>query len=164
MNSWITIISTLIAITTLTRLMAQDGSDIWYQETEKLDTSYIGVYVHLDFYRISSFGRQKDTVTIDIDGQKLKFVEHRVDDGYNNWFNAQYLESVDKIDGLTLRIVKFRLDSLTEDTLYLTNYLAYYDDSGKVTPKKSAQIKNSFPKNIIVEVLISAKDHKRRKE
>ena len=164
MRTWTTILTLLTILTAWTTLQAQDGSDIMYGKIDQLDSSFIGDYAHLDFYRKSMFGRNIDTVTVDLDGQQIRFVEHRIDNGYNNWFKDQYLETLDKIDRLTIRIVKCRLDSITTDSFFVTNYLEYYDDKNNLIADKSRQIMSSFPRDIIAEVLISAKHHNERKK
>lgn len=158
-------ILTIIVLTVLisgTTLFGQDGSDILYGTVDELDDSYIGDFVHLDFYNRSFRGRQLDTVAIEIDGRPLKFVEHRKDDGFNNWFRRQYLESVKGTDDFTIRIVKSRLDKITADSISVTNYLEYYHQD-KIVPEKSREIRSEFSRDIIAEVLVSADSHKGRR-
>jgi hypothetical protein len=144
-------------------LQAQDGSDIIYAKISQLDSSFVGDYAHLDFYRRSFFGRDIDTVNIDLDGRPVRFAEHRKDNGYNNWFNEQYLETVTKENGLAIRIVKCRLDSISKDSVFVTNYLESYDNNNLIT-YESQEIVSVFPRDIIAEVLISAKYHNKRKK
>ena len=105
---------------------AQDGSDINYISPDELTDAYIGRIMHIDFYRSSKgalAGKGKginvDTVELDINGKIIKFEEHRTDDGYNNWFSRQYLESSDK----KIRIREFKLTSFDEKTVTVTAYL-----------------------------------------
>lgn len=161
-RTWIIILILLTTPAASKSLLAQDGSDIIYGKIDQLDSIFIGDYAHLDFHRRSFFGRDIDTVTIDLDGKPIRFVEHRKDNGYNNWFNEQYLETVDKVNGQSIRIVKCRLDSISADSVYVTNYLEFYDNSNLIG--KSRQIKSVFPREIIAEVLISVKHHNERKE
>lgn len=156
------ILVVLAYLITWTDARAQDGGDIMYRTIDQLDSSFIGDFVHLDFNRKSKFRKRMDTVSIDIDGQPIKFMERRIDDGYNNWFKHQYLTAIDKIDGLTIRIVKSRLDSITTDSIYVTNYLEYYNDNGKPITEKAKQAVNGFPKAVIAEVLVNAKYHRKR--
>lgn len=48
----------------------------------------------------------------------VEFKEHREDDGYNNWFKDQYLESTDK----KIRIREFKFTGIEENTLTFTGY------------------------------------------
>jgi hypothetical protein len=144
-------------------LQAQDGSDIIYGKIDQLDSTFIGDFAHLDFYRRSFFGKDIDTVTIEIDEKPITFIEHRKDNGYNNWFNEQYLETAYKINGQTIRVVKCRLDSIMADSIYVTNYLEYYDNDNLVSDK-SRQKTSVFPRDIIAEILISANYHNERKK
>src|ERR1041385_6098329 len=75
----------------------QDGSDIRYFEVPEVDGSFVGKYVQFDFYRISCRGQSIDTVTINIEGKPIEFIERRNDTGFNNWFSEQYLQSIDKL-------------------------------------------------------------------
>lgn len=146
-----------------TALKAQDGSDILYAKVAELDTSFIGDFVHFDFNNRSLFNNIRDTVVVNIDQQSIRFLEHRVDDGYNNWFDEQYLEAFDKMNGLTIRIVKSKLDSITKDSIFVTSFLEYYGKNNKLIVEKSRQIKCSFLKKGIKDVLVSATSHKSKK-
>jgi len=140
-----------------TNSYGQDGSDIRYFKVSQVDNSFIGRYMQLDFHRRSFGGLNIDTVSINLDKRLVKFIEVRKDDGYNNWFSQQYLQSIDTIDGNILRISKFKLDSLSTSTFYLTMYLDYYDKNAICLAQKSRQVKYSFPINDIIEVLVKSK-------
>lgn len=149
----------LTTLTTWTPLLGQDGSDILYGKVDQLDESFIGDFVHLDFYNRSFRGTYIDTITILVDNKPVKFVEHRRDNGYDNWFTGQYHQSLEKNDDLTIRVVKSRLDKVTIDSIFVTNYLEYYKD-GKLISDKSKQIASEFSRDIIVEVLVSEDSHR----
>ena len=157
MNPMITLF--LLLILNLTSF-AQDGSDIFYTPIKALNSSYIGKFAHIDFYRESFFPfardgeRAIDTVTINIDDKPIKFIEVRKDDGYNNWFSRQYLESVEGFDGQKIRISKCKIDDVTKDSIMVTLYIEYYDSQNKLLADKSKQQASSFKKEIISEVLI----------
>lgn len=102
-----------------------------------------------------------DTIAIKIDNRQVKFIEQGRDNGYNNWFNEQYLESLDKIDGVKIRVVKSKLDKVTADSVFVTNYLEYYKDDKL---ENSKQLKNVFSRKIIAQVLISADSHEQKKK
>ncbi len=163
-NAWdkdheIQLIIILVALTTWTPLRGQDGSDILYRAVDRLDESYIGDFVHLDFYSRSFRGIAIDTIAIVVEGKLTKFVEHRKDNGFNNWFDRQYLESLEKTDGLIIRVMKSRLDKITTDSVFVTSFLEYYRDD-TLLPERSKEIANEFPRTIIAEVLVSADSHK----
>jgi hypothetical protein len=138
------------------RVFGQDGSDILYIKTKKADRSLIGKNVHFDFYN-RSFGKlQIDTITINIENNPIKFIEIRNDDGFNNWFSQQSLESIDKIDNHTITIPKFRLDGITNKSFIVTMYVDFYDANHKVIDTTSRLMKYSFNKKDIVELLVKA--------
>ena len=141
---------------------AQDGSNIMYSKVDQLDSSFMGTFVHLYFYNKSFGGRKIDTIIVEIEGYQQKFIEHRKDNGFNNWFQDQYLESLDKVDGELIRIVRSRLDKITNEFVFVTNYLDYYDENNKLVKEKSRELPASFPRAIIAEVLISAEHYKER--
>ena len=143
---------TVIGAFLLTCLMAQDSSNIKYYEPTNLDSSLIGKYCHIDFGEESFGGRVIDTVEIKVKGQKMRFYEHRKDNGFNNWFNEQYLIRVeDKNQGST-RLQNSRIDSLTTDKIYLTSVLSYYANE---TPIDTITVfQHSYDRNNISKVLI----------
>ncbi|KXX70863.1 hypothetical protein [Flammeovirga sp. SJP92] len=117
---------TIIGAFFLTCLMAQDGSNIKYYEPSDLDSSLIRKYCHVDFGEESLGGRIIDTIDIKVQGQKMRFYEHRKDNGFNNWFNEQYLIRVDDRSQTSTRLQNSRIDSLTADKVFLTSVLSYY--------------------------------------
>jgi len=96
-------------------------------------------------------------MSIIIDGKPTRFVEHRIDDGYNSWFSQQYLQSVDQLNGQTIRISKFKLDSITAKSFKVTMYIDFYDPSLKLLTGKSKQVPYWFNKKDIIEVLVKSK-------
>jgi len=133
----------------------QDGSDIKYVPVKEIDSSFVGKFAHLDFYRRSFHLRPKDTVNIVIDKKPIRFEEHRSDDGYNNWFSKQYLLSLDKIDNNIIKIVKCKIAGVTADSILVINYLEYYNaDQSKV--KRSRQLPYWFRRKDIIEVLVKS--------
>ena len=146
-------------LTSWTTLLGQDGSDILYGTVDKLDKSYIGDFVHLDFYNKSFRGKPVDTIAIKIENSSIRFVEQRKDNGFNNWFNQQCLVSLDKFEGKDIKIVKSRLDKITRDSVFVTNYLEFFTDDRL---EKKEEFKNRFPRTIIAAVLISADSHKQK--
>lgn len=135
----------------------QDGSDIRYFKVNGVDTTLIGHDVHLDFFNHSFDGRTVDTIQINIDDRPIKFVELRTDDGFNNWFLQQSLISIDKFDRLTIKISKFKLDSITSSAFQVTMYVDFYDSNQKILADKSRQIEYWFDKKDITEVLVKSK-------
>ncbi len=85
----------------------------------------------------------------------VKFKEHRQDDGLNNWFAEQYLESLAPVNGMKLRINACRIDKITKDSILVTNYFNYYSTDDTRIPGKSFTQENWFSKKIIAEVLIT---------
>jgi len=104
---------------------AQDGSDMNYINPNELTDTYVGRSMHIDFYRNSRWTsscrceRKVDKVELEINGEKVEFIERRNDDWFNNWFIMQYLESADK----KIRIREFKLVKFDEKTVTVTAYL-----------------------------------------
>lgn len=109
--------------------MAQDGSNIKYYKPNNLDNSLVGKYCCVDFGKDSFAGKVIDTVEINVNGQQMKFYEHRKDDGFNNWFSEQYLIRIDDKENMLTRLQNSRIDSLTSDRIYLTSTLSYYTNN-----------------------------------
>jgi len=116
------VIATLITL----YAAAQDGSDISYYEPNNLDRSLIGKYCHIDFGKESFGGQVIDTIEINVKGKHMKFHEHRTDNGFNNWFNKQYLVQIADKNHLSTRLQNSIIDSLTPDKIYVTSTLSYY--------------------------------------
>lgn len=123
---------TIISILIVSYSIAQDGSNIRYYEPNNLDNSLIGKYCHLDFGKESFAGRSIDTIEIDVKGQLMKFYEHRKDNGFNNWFNEQYLIRVEDKNQVSTRLKDSQIDSLTNDKIYLTSVLSYYSNKSPI--------------------------------
>ena len=66
-----------------------------YAKPYQIDSTFVGDFVHIDYYRPSRKLGYVDTVTLLIDNVQVRFFEHREDDGFNNWFQDQYLQSVE---------------------------------------------------------------------
>lgn len=147
----------LLLLTIWTSSYGQDGSDIRYIKVEAVDNILIGEYVYFDFFNRSFVGRAIDTITINIDDNRINFIEVRNDDGYNNWFSQQSLQAIDKIDGLTVRISKFKLDQISSTAFQVTMYVDFYDTDNKILGDKSRQINYWFDKNDIADVLVKSK-------
>ena len=104
----------------------QDGSDIVYYNPADLDESLIGKICHIDFGRISFRGTVIDTIEIEVQGKLMKFYEHRVDNGFSNWFKDQYLLAYPTTEQNSVRLQDSRIDSLTIDKVFVTSILSYY--------------------------------------
>lgn len=152
-----TITTTILLLAIWISSYGQDGSDIRYFKVESIDSTLIGAYIHFDFFNRSFGGRTIDSININIDGRPVRFVEIRKDNGYNNWFSQQGLQSIDKIDDLTMRISKFKLDSITSTIFHVTMYLDFYNIDNKILVDKSRQIKYWFDKKDIIEILVKSK-------
>ena len=135
----------------------QDGSDIIYISIKKLNSTIIDKDVHLDFYRKSYSGLNIDTIVIPINKKPIRFIEHREDDGFNNWFSRQYLEAIDTILKSTPRIASWRINKITKDSIFVKANFEW------IFPKETL-ITDTFPeesywfsKSIIKEILVKSK-------
>lgn len=122
------IVLTFVCISACIVSLAQDGSDMNYIEPDKVDISYIGRLTHIDFFRnskgCSQFwgnkqdGSKCDKITLSIGDKQIEFHEHRQDDGYNNWFKDQYLESTNK----KIKIRYFKITEVDEKNFTFIGY------------------------------------------
>ena len=140
--------------------IAQDGSDIKYVKINDIDDSYIGKSVHLDFYN-RSFGASNldkkdlnDTINIQIENKNIEFKEHRVDNGFNNWFSQQYIESTKFVDGYKIRISMCKIHEIKPDSISVILFLEYRDKKGEINSEKSNRTEYEFPKKILREILV----------
>ena len=120
-------------------VFGQDGSDMKYLKPGELNGDHIGRRLHLDFYRPSrgwldrEQRRNVDKVSLEIDGKWIEFVEHREDDGFNNWFSEQYLETADK----KVRLQEFKLLGVAKKTITVAGYFNIEPFEQKFIFKKS---------------------------
>ena len=141
----------------------QDGSDMRYVKTDLLTNKEVGKWVHLDFENNSfaldgSRQRQVDSITVEIDGKKVTFLEHRGDDGFNNWFKQQYLESTDTFEGLKIRWVKNKLLSIDGNEIKVDAYFHYYTPTDNSYRDKAFTKEMSFKKELISVILVWTED------
>lgn len=131
---------------------SQDGSDILYIETAKIDKNLIGKFIHIDFIH-RSFGRKRiqDTVDLSVKNQNIKFLEIRNDTGFNNWFSEQSLLSISKIKGEKLQIEKFKITGFDDKNLYVIAFINYLNHD-KITSKIEENM--IIEKSNIVEILV----------
>ncbi|ULQ57136.1 hypothetical protein KJS94_02855 [Flavihumibacter rivuli] len=134
---------------------SQDGSDIRYVKTVDLNETHVGPKVQFDFYNRSFGGIKIDTVLIAVTDKSIKFVEHRDDDGFNNWFYRQYLESIDSIGNFKLRLIYSKIKALTRDEIRVINYFNLYDKNNEPLFDTPFTKQNSYRRKSIVEVLIT---------
>lgn len=133
--------------------LAQDGSDIRYLKIENIDTSYIGKTVHLDFYNPSFASHKIDTIAVLVNDKRVVFVEHREDDGFNNWFSRQYLEAIENAGQEKLRVTRSVIKEVAKDSILVTNYFDMFDGKGLVQGKSFIQ-DTWFSKKIITQILV----------
>lgn len=152
-----TLKTTLLFLSFWTYSYGQDGSDIRYFKTIDVDISLIGQYIHFDFFHRSFLGQTTDTISIMIDDRPTRFVEVRKDNGYNNLFSQQNLQSIDKVDEQIIKISKLKLDSITTTSFQVTMYIDYYDINNNLLDDKSKQVECWFNKKDIIEVLVKSK-------
>ena len=135
----------------------QDGSDIKYYTTSALDSSFIGKEVHLDFYHRSFGGRHLDTITITLFNRQIRYLERRVDNGYNNWFSEQFLESIDSSEGMKTRINSWTILTITTDSIQVKPSFTFTMRGHGLINKKYWEEPFWFNKAIIKEILVKSK-------
>ena len=138
-----TVLMAIILVTSSCVAFAQDGGDMNYLKPQEIDAKYVGRLTHIDFYRERSFARRytrykcenvdADKVSLEINGKQIEFIEHRCDDGLNNWFSEQYLETADK----SIRIREFKIISIDKETIRVRGYFNIKPFDKVFTIKKS---------------------------
>ena len=146
---------TLFYLTSSFNAFSQDGSDIRYIKTSDLNQTHVGPKVQFDFYNRSFNGIKFDTISVAVTDKSIKFVEHREDDGFNNWFSRQYLESLDSIGNFKLRLIYSKISALTTEEIRVTNYFNLYDKNNQPLFDTPFSKQNSYSRKSIVEVLIT---------
>lgn len=140
--------------------IAQDGSNIRYINISELDNYYVGKMVHLGFFNRSFRGlktndkKLNNKIIIEFKNKKIEFSEHRFDDGYNNWFSEQYLESTEFIDNSKIRITMCKIKEIKLDSIKVILFVEYRDRFGKIKTKKSNKKEYEFPKKMLTEILV----------
>jgi hypothetical protein len=150
--------TTLLLLTLAYPLLSQDGSDIMYYPADKIHSGLEGKTAYIDFYRWSYRGRHTlpDTVTLRIEEKALKFVEHRRDDGFNNWFAEQYLEHVqDSAAGMVIHVEKFSIEKVHRKYIAAKAHLKFYHKNETVPSTK--EIMYTFDRKIIGGLLVQAR-------
>ncbi len=149
-----TILITLLTLSIFCN--AQDGSDIRYFAPKAIDSSFIGKEVHLDFYRRSFGGLNIDTLTIVVDKNPIRYIEHRKDNGYNNWFNQQYLEALDTINGIHTTINSWTIQNVIKDSILVKPNFGLRFPKEYFIDERLFKESFWFSKNIINEILLKS--------
>jgi len=135
----------------------QDGSDIRYYPTSVLDSSFIGREIHLDFFHRSFLSFNNDTLVLKIDNTSIRFLERRNDNGFNNWFSQQFLESIDSLNSIAIKITSWIILDITKDSINVKpNYSLIFPKETFISDKLFKE-NFWFPKAMIIEVLVKSK-------
>lgn len=135
----------------------QDGSDINYLPVKKVNSSLIGQSIYLDFYNRSFSAMKIDTVTIILREKPIRFIENRKDNGLNNWFIEQSLESLDSIDGVKFKILSWQLLAISKDSIQVKPKYELILSKGLLVKDSYFNSSYWFDKAIIKEVLVQDK-------
>ncbi len=155
MKSLITILILIISPS----IFSQDGSDILYGNPEILNNTHIGKLCHIDFGKKSSRSliksRDIDTIQINVKGKTVSFIEHRVDNHFNNWFSQQYLEALPLKKDSSMRLTSSKIDSLTPTKVYVTSVIGYYNYNSPIDT--ITIIHHSYLRKNIAQILFKSK-------
>lgn len=114
--------------------MGQGGSDIKYIKVADLDDKFLDQDVRIDFKSKQTDSRHvmRDTMTLEIDAEKLTIAEKRKR-GVDYWYyDDQYLESIDKGDRRTIKIFDARIKELTVDSIKFSLTIETFDAGEKM--------------------------------
>lgn len=149
---------------------AQDGSDILYGKESSLNNSHVGKRIQVDFGRHSGLNfrlsidkkknRSLDTLYIVINGKSIPFIEHREDNGFNNWFGRQYLIRASNSENSSAKIPYFIIEKITKDRLFVRGFISYESMGSSIDTITPFQ--HAFLRTDIREILFDAKDFRKK--
>lgn len=159
MNNNITVLLIFIFTHSIS-LFSQDGGDISYVKPQSLNASYENRLVHIDFNKLHSriatkFDNKKinDTVSLTIKNHSILFREYRFDDGFNNWFSDQYLESVDTHEGYKIRISTCQLKKVYDNRIKVIMTVEYRNSANELNYQKTYKKEYTIKKKDIAILL-----------
>lgn len=97
---------------------AQSSRDMLFAKTKKVDQSFTGKLVQLEFYKNAAGAG--DTLALAVNGKPLHFYANKLGNGGDGLFYRHYFESAEYVDGYKLRLVKSKIDAITADSLIVT--------------------------------------------
>jgi hypothetical protein len=129
---------------------SQDGTDIFYLKTKKINPSYAGKTVQLDLTKKSAVN-----FVLAVNQQPLQFVQHKVEsDGFNYWFYQQYFQSAARVGKYNLRLVSGLLNNVSTDSITVTCYFDCYDAANSLVAGKTLQQQYTLAKNILAGLFV----------
>ncbi|RYF89203.1 MAG: hypothetical protein EOO00_10245 [Chitinophagaceae bacterium] len=130
---------------------AQDGSDMIRVSVDSAQ-NYINRPVHLDFGRKSRRNYNIDTFAISVNRTDIRLVEVIGGNHLNHWFFQQWLQSIDSIESVHLRLIQSTITSVTDDSIRVVNYFNFYDKAGVPLLPQPFQDAKSFSKGFVAQI------------
>jgi hypothetical protein len=131
-----------------------------YYKTSALDSSFIGKEVHLDFYNRSFGGHLIDTIVVEMNNKPIRFIERRKDNGYNNWFAQQFLESLDSLPNIkNTKIKSWVIVDITKESIQVKPNFSFTFRQGIALDTKYFETTFWFKKAIIKEILLKTRQY-----
>jgi hypothetical protein len=147
----------LILLLTITGLpcMGQGGANIKYVNVMDINNEFLNRDVRIDFKSKDKDYRHMtaDTVTLKIDTDYLTLIEKRKR-GVDYWYyNEQYLESIDKGDGKSVKIFDAKVKEVKPDSIMFTLTIETFDQDKKIrTEAKDIWIERNRLAGVMVKV------------
>jgi len=130
----------------------ENNADNIYVKSKKLDKTFNGRFVHIEFTKNTK--GLPDTITLTVNNIPMLFEGRRVPNEQGRLFYGQYLQSEGEMGGYTLRLVKSRIDDVTNDSIQVTSYFDFYTKTGALAAGKSIQQQYWFSRKNINGLLL----------
>lgn len=141
-----------LLLATVMYCQAQSGRDMQFAKTKKVDQSFTGKLVHLEFYKNAAGAG--DTLALAVNGNQLHFYTNKLGNGGEGLFYRHYFESAEYVDGYKLRLVKSKIDAVTADSLIVTCFFDFYGTNAALAAGKSLQQQYRFSRKAVSGVMI----------
>lgn len=142
----------VLLLATVMYCQAQSGRDMLFAKTKKVDQSFTGKLVHLEFYKNAA--GTGDTLALTVNGNQLHFYANKLGSGTDGLFYRHYFESAEYVDGYKLRLVKSAIDAVTADSLIVTCFFDLYGTNAALAAGKSVQQQYRFSRKAVSGVLV----------
>ncbi len=142
----------VLLLATVMFCRAQSGRDMLFAKTKKVDQSFKGKLVHLEFYKNAA--GVGDTLALAVNGKQLHFYANKLGSGGEGLFYRHYFESAEYVDGYKLRLVKFKIDEVTGDSLTVTCFFDFYGTNAALAAGKSIQQQYQFSRKAVSGVMV----------
>ena len=137
---------------TVVYCQAQSSRDMLFAKTKKVDQSFTGKLVHLEFYKNAAGAG--DTLALAVNGSQLHFYANKLGSGGEGLFYRHYFESAEYVGGYKLHLIKSKIDAVTGDSLIVTCFFDFYGTNAALAVGKSVQQQYRFSRKALSGVMV----------